>query len=74
MQSLAVLLIIAFAFVFRVGSKFSLGGETLFSKRSVTVDYRTVNMAVAYRIGLDHFLFGAGYESFAKLWLVSPSW
>jgi O-antigen ligase len=45
-----------------------MGGDTLFSRRSGTVDYRNVNMAVAYRIGMDHFLFGAGYGSFAKLW------
>jgi hypothetical protein len=67
-QSIAVLVMIAIGFVLGVGSKFSLEGGTLFSKRSQTVDYRNVNMNVAYRIGMNNFFFGAGYGSFAKLW------
>jgi len=67
-QAVAVLVLIAIGFVAGVGSKFSLGEGTLFSKRSNTVDYREVNARVAYRIGMDNFLFGAGYGSFAKKW------
>lgn len=50
-----------FGFVTVGASKFSMSGETLFSKRQNTVVDREVNYAVALKMGFENPLFGIGW-------------
>ncbi len=67
-QSMFVIVMLLLGFVLGVGSKFSLGEGTIFSKRSETLDYRAANFEVGMKIGMSNFLFGAGYGSFSREW------
>jgi O-antigen ligase len=49
-------------------SKFSLWEESLFSKRSETVDYRWANYATTYTMFKRNPLFGIGYGNFNRMW------
>ena len=48
------------AFLVGGASKFSMSGGTLFSKRKDTVEHRMVQYDIAWRMGLDHPIFGIG--------------
>jgi O-antigen ligase len=67
-QSRTILILISIGFVLGIGSKFSIGEGTLFSKRTETVDYRLANIQVALRMGMNHFLMGNGYGTFNSQW------
>jgi O-antigen ligase len=55
-------------FLSGVGSKFSVSGDTLFSRRLNTIDYRISNDITTYRMGMANFLTGVGYGGFFKNW------
>jgi len=67
-RSLGVVLIVLLAFLIGVGSKFSAGQTTLFSKRQETVNYRLANYQTAYKMGMNNLLTGVGYGSFVNEW------
>jgi len=67
-QSRLVVCLILIAFIFGVGSKFSLGETTLFSRRQMTVDYRLSNFETAINMGLANPLTGVGYGNFKVTW------
>jgi putative inorganic carbon (hco3(-)) transporter len=55
-------------FLSGAGSKFSASGDTLFSRRQNTIDYRISNDITTYRMGMANPLTGCGYGSFFKNW------
>ena len=67
-QSRLIMILVLAAFVAGVGSKFSLGGETLFSRRQNTVDYRLSNNKTTFNMGMANFVTGVGYGNFSKTW------
>jgi O-antigen ligase len=67
-QAFTIVLLVLVVFVVGVGSKFSLGQQTLFSRRQNTVDYRLANFSTAYKMGMDNFIFGVGYGKFLSKW------
>ncbi|MGA6949629.1 MAG: O-antigen ligase family protein [Candidatus Sulfotelmatobacter sp.] len=67
-QSRIITLVVLVAFFAGAGSKFSYGGQTLFSKRQNTVDYRISNDETTFSIGMANFWTGTGYGSFSQNW------
>jgi O-antigen ligase len=67
-QSRIILLLVFAAFFSGVGSKFSLGGETLFSRRQNTIDYRLSNNKTTFNMGMANFFTGVGYGNFKSNW------
>jgi O-antigen ligase len=67
-QSRIIICLVLIAFVAGIGSKFSLGESTLFSRRQHTVDYRVSNFQTAIKMGLDNPLTGVGYGKFGARW------
>jgi O-antigen ligase len=67
-QSRIIAFVVLIAFVAGIGSKFSIGESTLFSKRQHTVDYRMSNFQTAIKMGLDNPLTGVGYGKFGARW------
>lgn len=67
-QSRLIIAVVLVAFFVGVGSKFSFSGETLFSRRQNTIDYRLENNVTTFRMGMDNFLTGVGYGSFFSNW------
>jgi O-antigen ligase len=67
-QSRMIVLLVAAAFFSGMGSKFSFYGDTLFSRRQNTIDYRISNNETTYKMGMDNFLTGVGYGKFGANW------
>jgi O-antigen ligase len=67
-QSRIISLLLFVAFFLGVGSKFSFGGQTLFSRRQNTIDYRLSNDETSFRMGMAHFFTGVGYGNFKANW------
>jgi O-antigen ligase len=67
-QSRMILLLLFVAFFLGVGSKFSFEGQTLFSRRQNTIDYRMSNDATTFRMGMANFFTGVGYGNFKSNW------
>src|SRR5208282_1000256 len=67
-QSRFIILVILVAFFAGAGSKFSYSGETLFSRRQNTIDYRLSNNETTFRMGMANPLTGVGYGSFNSNW------
>ncbi|HLW88599.1 MAG TPA: O-antigen ligase family protein [Terriglobales bacterium] len=67
-QSRLIMVLVAVAFFAGVGSKFSFGGETLFSRRQNTIDYRLSNNKTTFNMGMDNFVTGVGYGGFGANW------
>jgi O-antigen ligase len=67
-QSRVIILLVLVSFFVGVGSKFSFQGETLFSKRQNTIDYRMSNNETTYKMGMANFLTGVGYGKFMSNW------
>jgi hypothetical protein len=65
---LSVVLIVLMAFLIGIGSKFSAGQKTLFSRRQETVNYRLANYQTDYKMGMNNFFFGVGYGNFKYEW------
>ncbi|HEX4997501.1 MAG TPA: O-antigen ligase family protein, partial [Terriglobia bacterium] len=63
-----VIALAALLFISGVGSKFSFFEQTLFGRRSETVDYRFVNMDTAINMFADNPVFGIGYGNFTRQW------
>ncbi len=68
-QSRLIIAVILLAFFAGAGSKFSYGGETLFSRRQNTIDYRLSNNKTTFNMGLANPLTGVGYGSFNSNWV-----
>jgi O-antigen ligase len=68
MQSRIIMLLIFAGFFSGVGSKFSFSGETLFSKRQNTIDYRLSNNKTTFNMGMANFFTGVGYGNFKSNW------
>ncbi len=64
-RAVALAALVYFSGVF---SKFSVYEETLFSKRSETVDYRFANYATTWEMFKRNPLFGIGYGNFNRMW------
>jgi O-antigen ligase len=60
--------IILVAFVIGAGSKFSITGNTLFSRRQNTIEGRLDNYDMAWKAFKAHPYFGLGYGRFNKDW------
>jgi O-antigen ligase len=67
-QSRVLILLVLVSFFAGVGSKFSFQGETLFSRRQNTIDYRMSNNETTYKMGMANFLTGVGYGKFMSNW------
>jgi O-antigen ligase len=67
-QSRIIVLLVAAAFFAGVGSKFSLSGDTLFSRRQNTIDYRMSNNQTTFNMGMANFFTGVGYGKFGANW------
>jgi O-antigen ligase len=67
-QSRVISIVVLVAFFAGAGSKFSYGGETLFSRRQNTVDYRMSNNKTTFNMGMANFLTGVGYGNFKSNW------
>jgi O-antigen ligase len=67
-QSRIIIVLVAVAFFSGVGSKFSFEGDTLFSKRQNTIDYRLSNNKTTFNMGMANFLTGVGYGNFKANW------
>ncbi len=67
-QSRLIVLMVLVAFFAGLGSKFSYGGETLFSRRQNTIDYRLSNNKTTFNMGMANPLTGVGYGNFAANW------
>lgn len=67
-QSQLIVAVVALAFFAGLGSKFSFSGDTLFSRRQNTIDYRLQNNVTTFRMGMANFLTGVGYGSFFSNW------
>ena len=63
-----VVFLLLIAFVVGMGSKFSLGEDTLFTRRQNTVDYRISNFQTAINMGLANPVTGVGYGNFGATW------
>jgi O-antigen ligase len=68
-QSRLIVILVLVAFFAGIGSKFSFGGETLFSRRQNTVDYRLSNNKTTFNMGMANFFTGVGYGNFSKMWI-----
>jgi O-antigen ligase len=66
--SRAIAIVVLLAFFSGVGSKFSFSGDTLFSRRQNTIDYRLSNNETTYKMGMANFLTGVGYGKFGSNW------
>lgn len=58
--------LILIGYFFAGASKFSIGQDTLFSRRQSTISDREVNYRVALAMGMDHPLFGVGLSQMDK--------
>ena len=67
-QSRLIVAVLLVAFFAGAGSKFSSGGETLFSRRQNTIDYRMSNNETTFNMGMANPLTGVGYGNFKKTW------
>jgi O-antigen ligase len=67
-QSRLIMVVVLVAFFAGVGSKFSFSGETLFSRRQNTVEYRMSNNKTTFNMGMANFLTGVGYGGFKANW------
>lgn len=67
-QSRIVIVLVIAAFFSGVGSKFSFGGDTLFSRRQNTIDYRLSNNKTTFNMGMANFVTGVGYGNFKANW------
>ena len=67
-QSRLIVAVLLVAFFAGVGSKFSFSGETLFSRRQNTIDYRMSNNETTYNMGMANPLTGVGYGKFKATW------
>ena len=67
-QSRFIVVLVALAFFAGVGSKFSFSGDTLFSRRQNTIDYRMSNNQTTFNMGMANFVTGVGYGKFGKNW------
>jgi O-antigen ligase len=67
-QSRLIMVLVLVAFFAGVGSKFSFGGETLFSRRQNTIDYRLSNNKTTFNMGMENFVTGVGYGGFGANW------
>lgn len=67
-QSRIIILLVAAAFFAGVGSKFSFSGDTLFSRRLNTIDYRMSNNETTFNMGMANFFTGVGYGKFGENW------
>jgi O-antigen ligase len=67
-QSRVIAALVLVAFFAGAGSKFSYGGDTLFSRRLNTVDYRMSNNKTTFNMGMANFLTGVGYGNFKSTW------
>jgi putative inorganic carbon (hco3(-)) transporter len=56
--------IVLLGFISGAATHFSFWGETLFSKRQETVDYRYVNFLTTWAMGAAHPIFGVGFGNF----------
>jgi O-antigen ligase len=56
--------IVLLGFISGVATHFSFWGQTLFSKRQETVDYRYVNFLTTLEMGVTHPIFGVGFGNF----------
>lgn len=63
-----IVLLVGVAFFAGVGSKFSFSGDTLFSRRQNTIEYRMSNNETTYKMGMANFLTGVGYGKFGENW------
>jgi O-antigen ligase len=66
--SRAIAIVVLLAFFAGVGSKFSFGGDTLFSRRQNTIDYRLSNNETTFNMGMANFVTGVGYGKFGENW------
>lgn len=66
--SRAIAIVVTLAFFAGVGSKFSFSGDTLFSRRLNTIDYRLSNNETTYKMGMANFVTGVGYGKFGSNW------
>lgn len=66
--SRAIAIVVTLAFFAGVGSKFSFSGDTLFSRRQNTIDYRLSNNQTTYNMGMANFVTGVGYGKFGANW------
>jgi O-antigen ligase len=60
--------VVLVAFVAGIGSKFSISGDTLFSRRQNTVEARFDNYEIAWRAFNAHPVFGLGYGKLKAEW------
>lgn len=67
-QSRIIFVLLFVAFFLGVGSKFSFEGQTLFSRRQNTIDYRLSNDETTFRMGMANFFTGVGYGNFKANW------
>src|SRR5271169_4519256 len=67
-QSRLIVILVLVAFFAGIGSKFSFSGETLFSRRQNTIDYRLSNNKTTFNMGMANFVTGVGYGSFSSNW------
>jgi O-antigen ligase len=67
-QSRIIMILLIVAFFAGAGSKFSSGGETLFSRRQNTIEYRMSNNETTFNMGMANPLTGVGYGNFKQTW------
>src|SRR5208283_3542636 len=67
-QSRLIIMVVLVAFFVGAGSKFSFSGQTLFTRRLNTIDYRLSNNETTFNMGMANPLTGVGYGSFFSNW------
>jgi len=67
-QSRLIIVVVLVAFFVGAGSKFSFSGQTLFTRRLNTIDYRLSNNETTFNMGMANPLTGVGYGSFFSNW------
>lgn len=66
--SLTIIVFILLIATIGVGNKFSLWGDTLFSRRQNTISDRAISYSVQIQMGLANPFFGVGYGNFRSEW------